>query len=139
MPDTLVKMYDVRTLRALPPISFPAGPAFCALHPNDTSKIFLASQQGALECVDLTAGTLSELVQLDVQSYLTALAISPMGDYLVFGDADGSVHVWTSHETNVDQHEGAPYYPPFNGYDGFKPEVADAPEPPKVVHWTNTT
>ncbi|GMK57719.1 hypothetical protein CspeluHIS016_0405530 [Cutaneotrichosporon spelunceum] len=135
LPDSLVQLYDTRTLRALPPISFSAGPAFVHLHPSDPSKIVIASQSGMLQIADMNAGT-NEFQQLDVNSYITSMALSQRGDYLVFGDGDGQVHLWTLHDTG----DGATLdangnldLPPFNGYEGIKPEWPDPVETPSLM------
>ncbi|WRT65143.1 uncharacterized protein IL334_002085 [Kwoniella shivajii] len=147
MPDPLVKIYDVRTLRPLPPISFPAGPAFALLHPTDSSKMVISSQQGMLQSVDMSMGTGSTgstFQQLDVNSYVTTMALSPKGDYLAFGDADGHLHLWTTHETGENSlldldENGQIVLPTFNGYQGVKPEWPDTIDPPPSIVWEDTT
>ncbi|WVR04297.1 PAB-dependent poly(A)-specific ribonuclease subunit PAN2 [Kwoniella sp. DSM 27419] len=143
LPDPLVRIYDVRTLRPLPPISFPAGPAFVLLHPSDSSKVIISSQQGMLQTVDMTVGSAgSTFQQLDVNSYVTSMSLSSRGDYLAFGDADGQLHLWTTHDTGetaqVDE-SGQMILPPFNGYEGVKPEWPDAPEPLPPIAWEEST
>jgi len=141
VPDTLVRLYDTRTLRSLPPISFSSGPAFVLLNPTDPSKLVIAGQQGMIQVADLTNGT-NEFQQLDVSSFVTSMALSPRGDYLVFGDGDGQLHLWTQHDTSenarLDEH-GNLALPPFNGYEGVKPEWPDHADPPPPVVWDDNT
>ncbi|WVQ97692.1 PAB-dependent poly(A)-specific ribonuclease subunit PAN2 [Kwoniella sp. CBS 9459] len=143
LPDPLIRLYDVRTLRPLPPISFTAGPAFVLLHPTDSSKIVISSQQGMLQVVDIALGsTGSTFQQLDVNSYVTSMGLSQRGDYLAFGDADGQMHLWTTHETGENARlddNGAMVLPPFNGYEGIKPEWPDQAELPPPIVWEDTT
>lgn len=141
LPDPLVRLYDTRTLRALPPISFASGPAFVNLNPSDPSKLVIASQQGMLQVADMSTSA-NEFQQLDVSSYITSMALSPRGDYLVFGDGDGQLHLWTQHDTS----DGAALdangnldLPPFNGYEGIKPEWPDQVEPPPPIPWDDGT
>ncbi|WVQ76650.1 PAB-dependent poly(A)-specific ribonuclease subunit PAN2 [Cryptococcus sp. DSM 104548] len=143
LPDPLIRLYDVRALRPLPPISFPSGPAFVLLHPTSSSHLVAASQQGMLQTIDMSLGPSATVFQqLDVSSYLTSMALSSRGDYLTFGDADGQLHVWTTQETGenaaVDEN-GALALPPFNGYDGVKPDWPDPVDPPPAVEWTSNT
>ncbi|WVQ83826.1 PAB-dependent poly(A)-specific ribonuclease subunit PAN2 [Cryptococcus sp. DSM 104549] len=143
MPDPLVRLYDVRTLRALPPISFPAGPAFALLHPTSSSHVLVSSQTGMLETIDMSLGPSGTVFQqLDVNSYVTSMALSSRGDYLAFGDADGQLHVWTTHETGegavLDEHGGLAL-PPFSGYEGVKPEWPDVVDAPPAIAWEDTT
>lgn len=130
MPDPLVRLYDVRTLRPLPPISFPAGPGFVRLHPSDPSKLVIASQQGMLQTVDMSQGSdSSTFTQLDVTSYITSMALSNFGDYLAFGDGDGQLHLWTSHDTGDQARDesGRLKLPPFHYEGGVSPEWPDEP------------
>nr|XP_018265891.1 PAB-dependent poly(A)-specific ribonuclease subunit PAN2 [Kwoniella dejecticola CBS 10117]OBR88049.1 PAB-dependent poly(A)-specific ribonuclease subunit PAN2 [Kwoniella dejecticola CBS 10117] len=143
MPDPLVKIYDIRTLRPLPPISFPAGPAFALLHPTDPSKLVISSQQGMLQSVDMSGGSAaSTFQQLDVNSYVTSMALSPRGDYLAFGDADGHLHLWTQYDTGetaqLDEN-GQMVLPTFNGYEGIKPEWPDQADTLPPIVWEETT
>lgn len=141
LPDPLVRLYDTRTLRALPPISFASGPAFVHLNPSDPSKLVIASQQGMLQVADMSTNT-NEFQQLDVSSYITSMALSPRGDYLVFGDGDGQLHLWTQHDTSDSaalDANGNLDLPPFNGYEGIKPEWPDPVEPPPPIAWDDNT
>lgn len=60
----MVKLYDVRTLRALPPISFAAGAAFVCLHPKESSKVVIASAQGVLQVIDMSQGSSTDFQQV---------------------------------------------------------------------------
>lgn len=129
LPDPLVRVYDVRKLRPLPPITFPSTPAFARLHPSDTSKLVIASQEGSFQVVDMqTPAAQWQYQQLDVKSYITSMAISPQADYIAFGDADGQVHIWGNGSDG-----------PFNGYDGIKPDWPDAAEPTPSIKWEERT
>ena len=68
---------------------------------------------------------------MDVSSYITAVAVSPTGAYMAFGDADGTLHTLTS--TSEDDHV------PFNGSHGRPVEWADAPEPLSEIAWDDKT
>ncbi len=80
--------------------------------------------------------------QLDVNSYITSMTLSPGGDYLAFGDADGQLHLWTAHNTSENartNEDGSLVLPPFNGYEGIKPEWPDPVDPPPPIAWEETT
>ncbi|KAI8801403.1 ubiquitin carboxyl-terminal hydrolase-domain-containing protein [Cladochytrium replicatum] len=94
--DPLVKIYDMRTLKTLPPVSFPGGPALLKFHPKLTSTIYTASQSGQFQVCDLGNPSQNvEFYQVDLSGYLTALDISSSGEVLSFGDSTGVVHLWT--------------------------------------------
>jgi PAB-dependent poly(A)-specific ribonuclease subunit 2 len=134
LPDPLVRLYDIRTLRPLPPVSFPAGPGFVRLHPSDSSKLIIASQQGMLQTYDMSQGSDSNVFsQLDVSSYVTSMALSNYGDYLTFGDADGQLHIWTTHDIGDDARDGSGRLklPPFHFDGGVEVEWPDQTEPSK--------
>jgi PAB-dependent poly(A)-specific ribonuclease subunit 2 len=81
----------------------------------------------------VNAGGSGAYQQLDA-SYITAMALSPMGDYLAFGDVEGQLHLWTTHDTS----DISSAKPPFNGYDGIKPEWPDQVDPPSLSFDENT-
>ena len=51
-PDPLVKVYDIRTMRALPPIPFSSNPAFIHVLPKRSSSIAVVSNQGLIHIMD---------------------------------------------------------------------------------------
>ena len=53
MIDPLVKVFDLRTMRALPPISYPPGPFMLAFHPNLTSTLLIAAQHGIFQFAEV--------------------------------------------------------------------------------------
>ncbi|TDL27635.1 hypothetical protein BD410DRAFT_782767 [Rickenella mellea] len=131
-PDPLVKVFDLRTLKALPPVPFPAGPGFINTLPRRSSGLVITSNRGMVNIMDVSnpnAG--GEFYQLDVGSYVSSAAVSPTGAYLAFGDAEGAVHLMTA--------AGDEEALPLNGFDGQPVEWADVPEPIPEIHWTDTT
>ena len=53
-PDPLVKVYDTRTLRSLPPVPFSAGPGFIELLPKRSATIVITSAGGLANVVDVS-------------------------------------------------------------------------------------
>ena len=51
-PDPLVKVYDLRTMRPLPPIPFSAVPAFIHVLPKRSSSLAIISNHGLINIVD---------------------------------------------------------------------------------------
>ena len=51
-PDALVKVYDLRNMRALPPIPFPAVPGFINILPKRSSSVMITSNRGLVNIVD---------------------------------------------------------------------------------------
>ncbi|KAF5381095.1 hypothetical protein D9615_003865 [Tricholomella constricta] len=131
-PDPLVKVYDLRTMRSLPPIPFSSGPAFIHVLPKRPSTIAVISNQGLINIVDiLNPAAASEFYQLDLTSYITSCSISATAAYMAFGDAEGVIHLLTQAEdvTGV----------PFNGFDGQPIEWPDTPALLPKIDWTETT
>ncbi|CCM05048.1 uncharacterized protein FIBRA_07250 [Fibroporia radiculosa] len=129
-PDPLVKVYDMRTMKPLPPLPFSGGPAFISMVPKRSSTLAIISSQGLINIVDASNPTVNEFYQLDT-TYITSAAVSPSGTYMAFGDSDGTVHLLTAGD------EGAAL--PFNGFEGKPIEWADAPEPLPEIEWTDST
>ncbi|KAH7889997.1 PAB-dependent poly-A-specific ribonuclease subunit PAN2 [Phlebopus sp. FC_14] len=131
-PDPLVKVYDLRTMRPLPPLPFSDGPAFINLLPKHSSSLVVTSVQGLVNVVDVSDfGNTSGFYQLDTTSYITSAAVSSNGSYLAFGDADGLIHLMTAAEESSE--------PFFNGFEGQPVDWADIPAALPDIIWTDST
>ncbi|KAK7689093.1 hypothetical protein QCA50_007784 [Cerrena zonata] len=130
-PDPLVKIYDMRTMRALPPVPFSGGPAFLNRLPTKSSTIIVTSNEGLVNVVDASNPADSQFHQLSSASYITSVAVSPTGSYMAFGDADGIINLLTAAEDGADV--------PFNGFEGHPIEWADPPEEVPTIEWSETT
>ncbi|KAJ3807230.1 ubiquitin carboxyl-terminal hydrolase-domain-containing protein [Lentinula aff. lateritia] len=133
-PDPLVKVYDLRNMRALPPISFAASPAFINVVPNRSATIAVTSNSGSISIVDASnfGGVSNDFSQIEgLTSFVTAVAISPTGAYLACGDADGMIHL----KSQVEGDEAVP----LNGFEGRPVEWANPPEPLPELEWTDST
>jgi PAB-dependent poly(A)-specific ribonuclease subunit 2 len=53
-PDPLVKVYDLRTMRPLPPIPFSAVPAFIHVLPKRLLNLAIISNHGLINIVDVS-------------------------------------------------------------------------------------
>ncbi|MBW0476095.1 hypothetical protein O181_015810 [Austropuccinia psidii MF-1] len=95
--DPLVKVFDIRALKPLPPITFPSIPAHLRFHPRMPSTLFITSSIGQLQILDL-ANPLptSSFYQLEVASFITDLCISNSGEGLAYSEANGMIHLWTT-------------------------------------------
>ncbi|KAF5372867.1 hypothetical protein D9758_001617 [Tetrapyrgos nigripes] len=131
-PDPLVKVYDLRNLRPLPPVPFSSSPAFINVIPKRSSSVVVTSNQGLINIVDATdlaPGT--EFYQLDLTSYVTSVAVSPTGAYIACGDAAGVIHLRSQLE------EGT--HIPLNGFEGRPVEWADGTELLPDIDWDDST
>ncbi|CAH7690962.1 PAB-dependent poly(A)-specific ribonuclease subunit 2 [Phakopsora pachyrhizi] len=95
--DPLVKVFDLRALKPLPPVSFPSIPALVRFHPRMLSTLFITSSLGQLQVLDL-ANPLpsSSFYQLDVNNFVTDLCISSSGEGIAYTEAGGMLHLWTT-------------------------------------------
>lgn len=71
------------------------------------------------------------MLKMDVGSYVSAVAVSPDGAYMAFGDAEGMIYPLTS---TADEESI-----PFNGFEGKPIEWADPSEPLPDIKWDNKT
>ncbi|KAJ1558515.1 poly(A)-specific ribonuclease [Nowakowskiella sp. JEL0078] len=94
--EPLVKVFDLRTMKTLPPISFSTVPQFLKFHPKLTSTIYISSQTGQFQSCDLTNPNHNvEFYQIKSNALITCFDASSSGEMVAFGSEDGSVHIWT--------------------------------------------
>lgn len=131
VPEPLVKVHDLRSMRTMVPIPFAAqgGPALLAIHPKMSSTIVVAAPSGHFQIVDSAKLGDASFHQINTSSYLTSLSISPSADFLAFGEADGSVRLWGSSLEAMH----------FNAFPTGALEMPDMIEPPTPVNWTTET
>ncbi|KAG8872977.1 poly(A)-specific ribonuclease [Tulasnella sp. 331] len=133
-PDPLVKVYDIRSLKPLPPIPFAQGPAHVSVHPRKSSSLVITSAEGLVNIVDLSNPVSGqEYQQLPIASYISSVAFSPTGAYIAFGDADGYIHMLTS--APVEEEDRVPW----NGSEGTPAPWPSAPPPLPEIQWTDST
>lgn len=82
--------------------------------------------------------------QLDIDQFVTALDISPRGDYLAVGDSLGQVQLLTSNDISADSDligvDGMLNLPPLNGYEnGTSVKWPDLPMAVPDIKWTGRT
>ena len=63
---------------------------------------------------------------------MSSTAVSPGGEYMAFGDADGVIHLLSSNAGEDGLHL------PFNGFEGQSIEWADTPQPLPDIPWSNS-
>ncbi|KNZ47967.1 hypothetical protein VP01_5g4 [Puccinia sorghi] len=141
--DPLVKVFDVRALRPLPPVTFSSSPAHVRFHPRMSSTLFITSSTGQLQIVDLAHPIPSSaFYQLDVGTFITDMCISSSGDGLAYAEADGIVHLWTTAVGEMDLgDDGVPSNAkPIKWSRGNMSIVLPDPvEEPAPIQWTDET
>ena len=95
MVDPLANVYDLKTLKPLPPIPFHAGAAYVRLHPKLSTTSFVASNTGQMQVVDLMNPVNVMLRQANVQ-FMLGMEIASSGDALAINDVSGWVYLWGS-------------------------------------------
>ncbi|CED82537.1 pab-dependent poly-specific ribonuclease subunit pan2 [Phaffia rhodozyma] len=142
LPDPMVKVFDVRTFKPLPAISFETGPAFVLPDLKKQDSMIVVSVQGSFMAVEIGKPWEARFHQLDVSTYVTSAAISSSGSFLAFGDAGGNHHIWSSIQDPLSSEIDSVT---FNGFEGIQTEwpdavteasiptlTVDAPPPPSV-------
>lgn len=96
MPEPLVSIFDLRAMKPLPPVAFPAGAGFVRCLPKLTSCCVVASPSGQLQFIDIANSANVYLYQSAASSPLTGIDISPSGEYMTLTDSEGFVQLWTN-------------------------------------------
>jgi PAB-dependent poly(A)-specific ribonuclease subunit 2 len=89
--DSLLKVYDIRTMKAISPISCHINPSHLKFLPN--GKIFAANATGSIQICNLTK-ELDEFLTANVNGYLSHLEVSSAG-MVAIGDSFGCIQLWS--------------------------------------------
>lgn len=128
MLEPLAKVFDLKTLRPLPPIPFQAGAAYVRMHPKMSTTAIVASQGGQLQVVDLMNPNTVNLRQASIyECVLTAMETAPSGEALAMTDSIGFIRLW-----------GSPSKIQFTEYSN-PTEFADQPVAPPNIDWNQDT
>ncbi|CAI5756941.1 unnamed protein product [Candida verbasci] len=102
MIDPLVNIYDIRNMKAIAPVPFPAGATSIRFHPKLSNIIIIASLTGQIQFVDIFDQSNVYLYQanlLNSQSQISPkmsnLEINENGDYILFNDSSSNIHLWS--------------------------------------------
>jgi PAB-dependent poly(A)-specific ribonuclease subunit 2 len=97
--DSFLNVFDMKKMKSIKPIAFPAKAAFVRLHPRMLTTAMVVSQQGQMHVVDLDNQdypTTANMRQANVVSYLSMFDIAPSGEAIALADADSLIHLWGS-------------------------------------------
>jgi len=90
--DTFVQVFDLKTLRLLPPMTFPAGAAYVRLHPKLQTTAYVASQTGSIQVVDLMNQAALWVKPVPLQ-FMLSMDVSSSGDVLSITDSSATVYL----------------------------------------------
>ncbi|CAO1638721.1 unnamed protein product [Sympodiomycopsis kandeliae] len=147
VPEPLIKVHDIRSMRSLIPIPFaaPGGPAHLDIHPRLSSTVIVGAAQGAWQLVDMNNPGEAAFFQMETSnsaSMITSLSLSPSAEYIAFGESDGSVRLWSTTDTAaaLNHPETMNSAPKFNPYNSTAPELPDAAEVlSRQIDWSADT
>nr|CRZ24545.1 BMA-PANL-2 [Brugia malayi] len=95
--DRFIMIYDLRTLRSLPPVPLPMAPSYCRFLPSySDGRIMVCSQSGELIVMDLNEQSSQMPIQLDTNGFaITSLDVSTSKQCIAFGDQTGLIHLFS--------------------------------------------
>lgn len=94
--DTIAKVYDLKRLEQLAPISFPAGAAFVQVHPKLSTTSVVASQNGQVHVADIANTDQVRVVHMTLSSFMTVMVMSASGNVWAIVDQDNTIQLWGS-------------------------------------------
>ncbi|KAH6566063.1 hypothetical protein BASA50_010163 [Batrachochytrium salamandrivorans] len=102
LADRLVKLYDIRTMRLLPPISFSSSPEYLRFHPRQPSLLYIMSKTGAIQICDTMSQSYSAVTFLraEMAGPVSSFDISSNGETFAVGDETNSCSVWSTKAAN---------------------------------------
>jgi len=94
--DTLAKVFDLKKLEQLAPISFHPGAAFVQIHPKMSTTSVISSQKGQIHVIDIMDAENVKLLHVTLTASLVGLIMSPSGNAWAIADQDNVVKIWGS-------------------------------------------
>ncbi|ORX52131.1 hypothetical protein BCR36DRAFT_582638 [Piromyces finnis] len=119
--DPMIKLFDIRTMKSLDPISLENGPSFLKFHPKYSSMLTSISQSGELIIVNINQPSEIEYYDIPINGYCSAFDVSPTGEVIAFGDASGIIHQWSDKEKAMIT------------FDPHQTEIVSPINPPQVI------
>ncbi|KAL6714376.1 poly(A)-specific ribonuclease [Lecanora helva] len=94
--DTLAKVFDLKRLEQLAPISFHSGAAFVQIHPKMSTTSIICSQSGQIHVIDIMNAENVKMLHMTLPTSLVGLVMSPSGNVWALADQDNVVSLWGS-------------------------------------------
>ena len=121
--DTLAKVFDLKKLGQLSPISFQPGAKYVQIHPKMSTTTIVAAQNGRIHVIDIMDPNDITVLQVPLQTVMSFMMMSPSGNIWAIADMDNNLHLW-----------GSPSK--VNFCDNYKvTEFADVVEPVPHMDW----
>ncbi|XP_030052590.1 PAN2-PAN3 deadenylation complex catalytic subunit PAN2 isoform X1 [Microcaecilia unicolor] len=94
--DRFLKVYDLRTMRAITPLQVHVHPLFVRFIPTYTARLAIISQSGQCQfCEPTGLANPADIFHVNTVGQLVmTFDVSSSKQALVFGDSEGCVHLW---------------------------------------------
>lgn len=95
--DPLARVFDLKTLVPVAPVTFPIGAAYVKLHPRMIATGMIASRNGQLQTIDIMNNLMISVRQVSlVDASLVALEIASSGQAMAIADSSCLIQLWGS-------------------------------------------
>lgn len=94
--DTLAKVYDLKRLEQLAPISFQPGAKYVQIHPRMSTTSVVAAQVGRIHVIDIMNPNDITVMQVPLANVMTFMIMSPSGNVWAIADTENNLHLWAS-------------------------------------------
>lgn len=91
-PEPIAKVFNLRNMEQLPPISFPAGASFVQIHPKLHSTCVVGSRNGQLQVIDITVPDAPANIRY-MLTHIDTLIMSPSGNVWLMADDQNTMHL----------------------------------------------
>ena len=96
VPDPLVKVFDLKSLKAVSHLPFHAGAAFLRFHPRIPTTAVIVSSSGQMQLVDVRQTSEVRIYQMNVlpEANIVCMEMSVSGQAITFADSSCILHLW---------------------------------------------
>lgn len=92
--DTLAKVFDLKRLEQLAPISFHPGAAFVQIHPKMSTTSVVSSQAGLIHVTDIMNTEDVKMLHVTLNSSMIQMVMSSSGNVWAIADQDNILALW---------------------------------------------
>ncbi|OLL26919.1 PAB-dependent poly(A)-specific ribonuclease subunit PAN2 [Neolecta irregularis DAH-3] len=96
--DHFISVFDIRTMKQLPPIPFLSGAIFVRIHPKVSTAALATTFNGQIHALSMINPEDVKYYTMAPSTYLQAMSLSPTGEAIALGEQSGTLQLWGNND-----------------------------------------